>query len=163
MVALPDIILPLYLSLSPDSYCNDSDAVAGVIRARLNAAISESPQADQDQAQVSQNWLEIVLIVRPATRWLIAPPPPPLAAILPWRNQWSRNGLLLLQNIVINVWGVLSAHSIGHQIIVKWSPSRFPLRVRPSSTRTQKINTKIFWDQFFYYFDTKTLKKSAID
>ena len=66
MVALPDIILPLYLSLSPGSYCNDSDAVAGVIRARLNAAISESPQADQ--AQVSQNWLEIVLIVRPATR-----------------------------------------------------------------------------------------------
>ena len=95
----------LSLSLSPGSYCNDSDAVAGVMRARLNAAISESPQADQ--AQVSQNWLEIVLIVQAATRWLIAPPPPPLAAILPWRNQWSRNGLLLLQNIVINVWGVL--------------------------------------------------------
>ena len=66
MVALPDIILPLYLSLSPGSYCNDSDAVAGVIRARLNAAISESPQADQ--AQVSQNWLEIVLIVQAAAR-----------------------------------------------------------------------------------------------
>ena len=40
----------LSMSLSPGSYCNDSDAVAGVIRARLNAAISESPQADQTSA-----------------------------------------------------------------------------------------------------------------
>ena len=134
----------LSMSLSPGSYCNDSDAVAGVIRARLNAAISESPQADQ--AQVSQNWLEIVLIVRAATRWLIAPPPgcnSPMTESMeserPAFTSEHRHQCLRC-----------TAHSDGHQIIVKWSPSRFSLRDYPSSPRIHKINVKIFRQILFF-------------
>ena len=43
-----------------------------------------------------------------------------------------------------------TAHSIGHQIIVKWSPSRFSLRDYPSSPRIHKINVKIFRQILFF-------------
>ena len=115
----------LSMSLSPGSYCNDSDAVAGVIRARLNAAISESPQADQTSAGLPKlvgncancpSGDAMTDRTSSSTTGCNSPMTESMESERPAFTSEHRHQCLRC-----------TAHSIGHQIIVKWSPSRFRL------------------------------------